>query len=264
MGWEPLSEQPADYNRDDLQRRAGAALDLQRCFRGHVVRSTASDHNSMENVGAKVQGGEGSLVRGAGTTNGKGDLQCNGCWDLCLWRPTLRDIFGGESSLRHELRNEAALVIQQWWRKGRMGEAGHATDSECDENSSAKESSGDSCEDNDGNSATNCPENVAVRRAFLTSVTSCHHRSSAGESGGNEEAQMTMEQISSWMDDAISSALAPDVRRIGARIFWRKWEDIAKSFPEYMRIRLVQSFDQKLQTLEFPSLRELVRQQDGE
>ena len=153
------------------------------------------------------------------------------------------DEFAAESKLRAELRNEAAGVIQRWWRN--IG---------CISPSTAG-SSTDASDDDDVNSL----ENLAVFRAFLASVNVDQPCRTNSDAHGNGEAQWTIEQVSLWLDGALSLARGATEQAAGARTFWREWSAIETFFPQQLRKGTIQLFDMRLQSIGFPSLRELVR-----
>ena len=158
-----------------------------------------------------------------------------------------------------ELCDEAARVIQRWWRSGSCVSslaAGSSADVSDDDGSAELNTE----EENPHSVDDNGPENLAVRRAFLASISVARPNNKAD---GSEEAQWTMEQVSSWMDSTLEFTLAPAERAAGARVFWREWGAIEKFFPHNLRTGTIQMFDNKMQSIGFPSLRELVRLQDG-
>ena len=101
---------------------------------------------------------------------------------------------------------------------------------------------------------------LAVRRVFLANMTCT---SSLPAFSQDVDEIWTTEQFSCWLDRALDVVLAREDATLGARVFWREWTKIERHIPRDQRRIFVRLMDTKLQSRSFPSLRELVRLQDG-
>jgi len=157
-----------------------------------------------------------------------------------LWQPCPKSCFIQPGSLMHmELENDAATVVQKWYRALNDG-------SECE-----------SAEDVAGN----CVEQLSVRRAFMLSNTTT--APSAQRSSDRLVDAWTGDQVMQWLGNAIDRAREPEDRVQGARTMWREWASASPYLPDDMHQSIVRLIDQKLRSTGFPSLRKLVQLQDG-
>lgn len=194
------------------------------------------------------------------------DYTCKDLIDVCFsadlldefggmtWQPSKSDMFGEGSPLKDELRIEAAIVIQRWFR--------------CDQSLAAHESRQSSSEglvegddtDNDGNGKIdegddNSAEAVAVRRAFMASIASTTHTAITPQM---DSETWTFEQILEWFNAALDEANAIDDRASGAEVLWTRWSEIEHHVPRHLKTKIVKFIDEGLHSKGFPSLRELV------
>jgi hypothetical protein len=72
-----------------------------------------------------------------------------------------------------------------------------------------------------------------------------------------------MEDVGTWLDEAMAIAFRHDDLAVGARAFWSEWSHVEAFFPRRLHQCTIQLMDNKLESTGFPSLRELVRVQDG-
>ena len=182
----------------------------------------------------------------------------------CLWRPSQCDIFEEGAPLHKELCDESVRMIQSWWRRSPAELNRHSDNSRSDtgpDDDSESDFLRSSCGDDelDNNRQGNGVEQLAVRRAFLASITS----SSCEQNAVEGAAEWSMEQVSSWVDTEFESILSVSDRRDGARMFWCEWAVIEHHFPKHLRKGTIQLMEKKLCRLGFPTLRELVQLQDG-
>jgi hypothetical protein len=106
----------------------------------------------------------------------------------------------------------------------------------------------------------NFTETLAVRRAFLASVTT--YSSSGGpRSNTSTTTEWTMENVGTWLDEAMAIAFRHDDLAVGARAFCLEWSHVGAFFPRRLHQCTIQLMDKKLQSNGFPSLGELVRVQ---
>ena len=77
------------------------------------------------------------------------------------------------------------------------------------------------------------------------------------------DTEWTMDDFGLWIDKAMSTTFGHTDRVAGARAFWMEWSRVEQFFPHKIRQGTIQLMNKKLQSAEFPSLRELVRLQDG-
>ena len=98
----------------------------------------------------------------------------------------------------------------------------------------------------------NSPSSVAVRRAFLASVTD-------GRSIGPTAREVwDLDQISVWLSEAMDTVLAAGDIESGAKALWREWARIEQHFPVEQRRQIINMLDDRMKFNEFPCLRELV------
>merc|ERR1712037_1085755 len=102
----------------------------------------------------------------------------------------------------------------------------------------------------------------AVRRAFLASVAT-HSKSARGDRVAGPAHPWTMEDVGVWLDKTLPTAFEHDDRVVGARTLWYAWGSVEQVFTDELRRSTIKLMDNKLQTVGFSSLRELVRLQDG-
>ena len=95
---------------------------------------------------------------------------------------------------------------------------------------------------------------LAVRRAFLTSITETR----CVQEPQDENNEWTNAEFLSWLDRALDLALAEDGRAAGARIFWHEWALVEKHVRTTQRKSIICFLDGKLGSQGFPRLRGLV------
>ena len=170
------------------------------------------------------------------------------------WRSQSKSMFGSSTSaMREDLRAEAAIKLQRWFRSGcpSTSNCGSVADDVSSENVD--------CDDDDANSEVN----LAVRRAFMASTYS-------GVPGRTVPAEMdsvgdhwTMEEVTHWMNKSLASVLETEDRILSTRTFWCEWAAVEYHFLLKFRCGTIKLLDAKLQVGGLPSLRELVCIQDG-
>jgi hypothetical protein len=167
----------------------------------------------------------------------------------CLWQPCPKSRFIQPGSLTHmELENDAATVVQKWYR---------ALNSSVTEGSDHDGSERESVDNGGGN----CAEQLSVRRAFLLCNTTA--APSAQRPGDSSDDAWTTDQVMRWLGNAIDRACEPEDKVQGARTMWSEWASASPYLPDDMQQSIVRLIDQKLRSTGFPSLRELVQLQDG-
>jgi hypothetical protein len=165
-----------------------------------------------------------------------------------IWVPSGKHFIKDGSQTRLDLENEAASRIQSFFRF-------------CSPCSSDGESLGVSeladqlFADGEAGSRDDGSDDAAIVQAFVASTCS---NSSSLPSRISFSGTWTPEQINSWVDNALDLALQAETREEGARAFWREWAKADKHLPQDIRTKLVQFFDSKLHSRDFPCLRELV------
>merc|ERR1712217_835557 len=103
-----------------------------------------------------------------------------------------------------------------------------------------------------GNSA----ESVAIRRAFMTSITSSAASARRDDDGIVE--LWSQSEIIEWVSGVFDCHVDPHDRISSARNIWREWEKANQHFPHQLRVGIVKTIDDRLQGRGFPSLRQLL------
>ena len=167
------------------------------------------------------------------------------------WHSQSKTIFANSASfMREELRTEAAVVLQRWFRSCLRSTSSCA--SLADEESSEETD----CDNDDANSQAN----LVVRRAFMASIYSGQAVSAVTDA---VDDHWSMEEVTLWIDRSLDSVLKTEDRISGARSFWCEWAAVEHHFPAKLRNGIIKLLDKKIQTRGVPSLRELVGIQDG-
>ena len=88
----------------------------------------------------------------------------------------------------------------------------------------------------------NFTETLAVRRAFLASVTT--YSSSGGpRSNTSTTTEWTMENVGTWLDEAMAIAFRHDDLAVGARAFCLEWSHVGAFFPRRLHQCTIQLMD---------------------
>jgi len=166
------------------------------------------------------------------------------------WGSQSKAIFeSSESVMREELRTEAAIILQRWFRSGHLSTSCCSSAAEEDDVEEAD------CDDSQAN--------VMVRRAFMESTYSGFPGKTAFAKSDCAEDYWSMEEVTHWMNQTFDNVLETEDRILGARTLWCEWATVELHFPAKFRHGTVKLLDKKLQACGRPSLRELVFVQDG-
>jgi len=161
---------------------------------------------------------------------------------LMLWRPSSQPFIAKSSNTQEELEQEAAILIQRWYR-------------ECKRFSDCGELRIDADNSSKGSEDDNDAEQTAVIRAFMHSIDSNNYANVSLQGGEN---LWTGEEILQWIDQTLDKATQAPDKTGSATTIWVEWDLAQKFVPLGLRKRIVNTIDSKMQAKGYPSLRELV------
>jgi len=160
-----------------------------------------------------------------------------------LWASGSKQFIKPDSATENEIMNEAASRMQLFFREEifRLGCGSSCAGSRVQDASEA--SACDSCDADE-------TDDAAIVKAFVLST--CSNRTECTIPADKAE------QINTWVCDAINQALANKDKAQAVRDFWKEWTEKERDVPKDLQAPLVRFLDDKMSSLGFATLRELV------
>lgn len=170
--------------------------------------------------------------------------------NLRNWVPLSCDIFTRrDTKLFQEVSDEAATVLQHWYRSW--------ANKHFDDNYSvevASSFSDDSAEEDSGDDTENNAENLAVRRAFMTSI--CDTPIPLGDPAGDTE--WSGEQLLNAIGEAVDLAMQAGSPEYKMVVLWHRWAQISEHVRPAQHKSIIRHLDSKMRSRGFPTLRDLM------